>query len=158
ASIEATSHADLANHSAARLALDRAGAALGDRIGSAAVPWFHDHDCARLAAVIGHVLFRVGDRAAGRRLADAAGQLATLGPAARRTLVQCLLDQAEAEVKADSADKALAIVDHVTDLLRHAPCVPSASRVRAVCDLLRLRIADAGALRMLDAQLAKVAA
>jgi transcriptional regulator with XRE-family HTH domain len=119
--IEATAHADIGNDSTARAALDRAQAVLAAADGPAAVPWFHDHGAAHQAAVTGHVLLRASDPTAGRQLAEAAAQLAPLGPASRRALVLCLLDQAHAELHAGSADDALTTVARAADLMRHKP-------------------------------------
>jgi len=97
ACLEATTHADAGSHPAARSAIDRAQATLV-KPSAGIVPWFTDHDAARLAAAIGHVLLRAGDAAAAQHLADAATQLDHLGPAGRRRHILCLIDQAEAEL------------------------------------------------------------
>jgi len=122
------------------------------------VSWFRDHDAARLAAVTGHVLLRAGDSAAGRWLANAAAQLGPLGPAARRTLMLCLLDEAHAELLAGSSGTALTTATRAAALIERTPYALGITYLRAFRDALGSQMSNGEAIRMLDKCIAYLAA
>jgi len=155
ASIEATAHADLGDDKAAHAALHRGQDGTTAR---SAVPWFRDHDTAHLAAVTGHVLLRAGHPTAARHLADAAARLRQLGPASRRALVLCLLDQAHAELHTGSVAAALTTATRAGDLVQRTPYAIGTAGLRAFRDALDRRTGDTAALRTLDERLASLAA
>lgn len=158
AAIEATAHTADGNHVAASDALDRATRTFVQPAAGRTVPWFTDHDRARLAAIAGHVTLHRGDAVgAAQQLTDAAAQLACLGPAGRRALLLCLLDQAEAELQAGHPDAALDTANRAADLVRHRQH-PAAGRLRDFRDALALHLGSPDALRLLDDRLTDLAA
>jgi transcriptional regulator with XRE-family HTH domain len=158
ACLEATAHADAGNNPAARHTLGHASAVLTEPAATKAVPWFDDHNEARMAAVAGYVLLRAEDASAARQLAQAAAQLDSLGPAGRRALVHCVIDQAGAELHAGAPDTALATANRAADLIGRMSFAVGAARLRAFRDAFAQHAGVTEALRSLDSQLADLAA
>jgi transcriptional regulator with XRE-family HTH domain len=154
AAIEATAHAANGHEPAAGAALGRAHAVLSPPAPSRTVPWFADHDPARLAALTGRVQLCAGDPpGAAQQLRDAAAQLTRLGPTGRRSLLRCLLDQAEAELQAGYPDAALDTANRAADLIRHRQH-PAAGRLRDFRDALARHVGAPDALGLLNDRLA----
>lgn len=154
---EALVHATAGDRAAAADAIDRARTALAEGTGSPALAQFTDHDPARLDAIAGRVLLHAGDWTTAReQLAAAADQLRQYGPAGRRTLVLCLLDQATAELHAGSPDAAAGTALRAVDQLRRLPFAAGTAALNAVRDLLAEHHPDGDTLRALDDQMAEL--
>jgi len=151
--IEATIRADTGDHAAALDAIDAAQAILDQAATASPLPWFDDHDPARLAAATGHVLLRAEHYDAARdALADALGQIPR---SVRRARILCLIDQAATELGRGDSSAACRFAGFAAELLRNVPHSLGIAKLRA----LRADVVHPAAnivLREIDEQLAKL--
>ncbi|MGH8922383.1 MAG: helix-turn-helix domain-containing protein [Actinomycetes bacterium] len=153
--IEATIYADRGEHAAARQALDRAHAALGQPTGRSTPAPFHDSSTTNVAAATGHVLLSASDYSgACDTLTTALDQSA---PTARRQRVLILVDLATAELHRANLAAACSRATEAADLLHQAAYALGAARLRAFRAVAQQPLTSR-ALRVLDEHLSRIAA
>ncbi|HET9257305.1 MAG TPA: helix-turn-helix transcriptional regulator [Pseudonocardiaceae bacterium] len=128
ASIEATIQADRGDHDAAREALGRARAALGQPGGRCAPAWFR-WSTTDLGAATGHALLQAGDHHGARETLTAALNQPRQIPRRQRVLI--LIDLAAVELNSGHCPNACSCATQAATLLHHVAYALGATRLRA---------------------------
>jgi tetratricopeptide (TPR) repeat protein len=153
ASIQAITHADSGDHTAAIDALHRAEPVAHQRTKQPSLPL--GYDSAHLAAATGHVYLQAGHDTAAR--AALAAALDQLPQTARRARVLALTDLAIVELRAGKLSDACLHAITAAELLHRTPYATGAGRLRAFRSTAA-RPLGPQALRALDDQIGRIAA